>query len=351
MGAPHDARDGSVLERILDRQLIFVTGKGGVGKSTVVSALGRALARRGRRTLVAELDAYSALETLLDVNLEGSEISRVTDNLSALNLEASEAFVEAIRQFLPSDRLVRTLVNNRIARVFFDAAPGVNEFALLNSVDRLARGERSDVGEFDHILVDLPASGHAVTFLSVPRTMGGIIQSGRVADMADRLSEMVESPERSALVAVCLPEELPVNETIELHGRLKTEIDRGLTAVFANMVHRSPVSEQFRRPFADWLDTVDRRALLERALTDSDDPAYAEQRIIAANMLAHDWFNRDARHLKSLHDRLDVPIGHVPVVYENDGESIARAVADMFVEGDISDATAPSPAVDLAATS
>jgi anion-transporting ArsA/GET3 family ATPase len=324
-----------VLERLLDRQIIFVTGKGGVGKSTVVSALGRALARRGRRTLVAELDAYSAMEALLDVDLSGSEITSVADNLEALNLEASEAFVEAIRQFLPSDRLVRTLVNNRIARVFFDAAPGVNEFALLNSIDRISRGQRSDTDNYDHIIVDLPASGHAVTFLGVPQTMGGITRSGPVADMAERLTEMVQSEARSAMVAVCLPEEMPVNETVELDGRLDDEIGRRLTAVFANMVHRPPLSERYRGVFADWLDGIGRRALLEQALEDPTKSQLAAQRVIAANMLAHDWHQRDARHLKSLHSQIDAPIAHLPVVYDTDGGVIANRVAELIADGEV----------------
>ncbi|MFB6373715.1 MAG: ArsA-related P-loop ATPase, partial [Bradymonadaceae bacterium] len=133
------------------------------------------MAERGRRTLVVETDAYSAMEDLLQVDLADNAVTPVDPPLFAVNLLASECVVNAISRFVPSKRIVRGLLNNRVAKTFFDTAPGVNQFAILDQIRQFLDRMDGDSPRWDHIIVDLPASGHAVTFLSVPQTLRDII--------------------------------------------------------------------------------------------------------------------------------------------------------------------------------
>jgi MinD-like ATPase involved in chromosome partitioning or flagellar assembly len=317
-----------------DNRLIFVTGKGGVGKSTVTAALARGLARRDRRTLVVETDVFSAMDELLDVELDDHQMVDVEPNLEAINLKASECVVEAMSRLIPSERIVRTMLDNRIARVFFEAAPGVNQFAMLEKIRDLY-AETDDGGEprWDHIVIDLPASGHAVTFLSVAATFRDMIKVGPVADAATDVADIVDDRNISSLVAVCLPEEMPVNETLDLDSNLRDAIGRGLDVVLANMVHRPPLEGREARDFQTLVDSMEADDSMVDALLGrgTDDPTEQKlRRLIAGNRLAEQWFHRDRRHLKRLRDSLSVDVYDIPVFYESDGSSIARRMIDFL---------------------
>lgn len=321
-----------MLDELDDKRLIFVTGKGGVGKSTVVAALGRAFANRGDQTLVAEMDAYSAMEELLDVELTDHAISAVDPPLHAVNLTASEALVDAISRFVPSRRVVKTVLGNQVARVFFDAAPGVNQFALLDQVRVLLDRSDGDEPRWDRIIVDLPAAGHAVTFLSVPQTFQKLIQVGAIADTSEQLADLVTSDRRTAVTAVCLPESMPVNETVDLERELESTLGRGLDVGFANMVHQLPFDEEHVDQFDGLVDGLDRKQLVADILTHRDGSDRAVQRLVAGNVMAMDWFRRDARYVDELQDRLTAPVTEIPVFYETDGDTIVSRVAD-YLDG------------------
>jgi MinD-like ATPase involved in chromosome partitioning or flagellar assembly len=317
-----------------DNRLIFVTGKGGVGKSTVTAALARGLARRGERTLVVETDVFSAMDGLLDIELGDHEMVDVEPDLQAINLKASECVVEAMARLIPSERIVRTLLGNRIAQTFFEAAPGVNQFAMLEKVRDL-HAEVDEQGEpkWDHIVVDLPASGHAVTFLSVASTFRNMIKVGPVAEAAGKVADIVDDRGVSSIVAVCLPEEMPVNETVELDGKLRDALGRGLDVVLANMVHRPPLDEQAARDFDLLVDSLEGAGSMVDALLGKgadDSRALRIRRIIAGIQLADDWHRRDVHHLKRLREALEVDVYDIPVFYESDGLSVARRMIDFL---------------------
>jgi len=319
-------------EALEDKRAIFVTGKGGVGKSTVVAALGRFLARRGRRTLVVETDAYSAMEDLLDVDLADNAITAVAPPLHAVNLLNSECVIEAVSRFVPSKRVVRMILNNRVARSFFDTAPGVNQVAILDQVRKYLERTDGDENRWDHVIVDLPASGHAVTFLSVPQTYHDLIQVGPIAEAAGEIASIVRDVDNTALAAVCLPEEMPVNETVELEERLDDTLGRSLTLAFANMVHRSPFRADQREDFRQLVDNLDRDQLIADTIAGESDDDRAIERVIAGNALALDWYERDARYLSELEERLEAPVVQLPVFYENEGPEIARRAVE-YLEG------------------
>lgn len=308
-----------MIEALLSTRLIFVTGKGGVGKSTACAALGLALARRGRRTLIVETDTYSAMAELFNKKLDHGEIVEQEPNLWLQNLLAQDALIHIIQQFVPSERLAKTVTQNKVAQIFFKAAPSVNEFSLLNQVYSYIQQERAGKPVYDHVIVDLPASGHAVTFLNVPMTLFGMMRGiGRFAAKTKEVGQLIRDPKRCALVAVCLPEEMPVNETLELAQSLEEHLDRGLTLTMLNMVHDAPFVASLRPTFEQLQQKLEQSA------------SEGLRRIHQGSELALDWFERDLKYIKMLRERLTGHIIELPMLYEQDGALVISKLADFL---------------------
>lgn len=309
---------------MLDKRLWFVTGKGGVGKSTVTAALADSMARTGHRTLVLEMDSFSAMADLLGVEAPQHEPVRVRDGLYVANLDTSDCLVNSFVRFLPSQRLVRTLLNNRVARLFFDTAPSVNEFVLLDQVQDYLDGEVEGAPHFDRILVDLPAAGHAVTFLSVPDRLAELIGVGKIAKRARLIGETIRDTSRTGVAAVCLPEEMPVNETVELESGIEEVANRSLTCVFLNMMHQLPFDNSDRELF----ESVLKRTGIIDADTDPSERATAIKKILTGNSLALDWYDRDQEYSEMLEQKIEkAPIFELPVVYETDETEVIELLS------------------------
>lgn len=313
-----------MLDSLDDKRLIFVTGKGGVGKSTTTAAVGVALARKGKRVLLVETDTYSAMADMLGASTAGITPIKVRTGLYAVNLTARECLVSTLTRFLPSERLVRAVTGNRVAESFFNSAPSVSEFVLLDQIQLFV--ENATAKGFDHVLVDLPASGHAVTFLSVPKTLHGMMRGlGPIAKRAEAITAGIVDEHHTAIVAVCLPEEMPVNETIELAEQLQTNLGRGLDLAIANMVHREPVDAGWRAPFRSVRQRLNEgRSSAEVLAAPNSD---ALQRLVAGNALALDWFDRDTRYLGLLEDRLAAEVVEVPMIHEALDDTLIDVIA------------------------
>ncbi len=328
-----------MIKNLHENRLIFVTGKGGVGKSTITAAIGLALARQGRRTLVLETDTFSAMEDLFGFKSTGLQPVKLQANLWASNLLAEDCFLATLRRFVPGERIARAIINNRVARIFFEAAPSVNEITILDQIRVFFEETNSDGSEkYQHILVDLPASGHAVTFLNVPSTMHGMMRGvGPIAKMSDKVSTLIKDKRTTAIIAVCLPEEMPVNETIELAQNLKTTIGRPLNMAMVNMVNPAPLNDEQREVFqklrADISPAHEREAnTLSDGVSEHIDPIV---RLLEGNALAIGWHDRDQRYLKILHDRLREPILEIPIFYEIGGAKTLDSIANFLISGEV----------------
>jgi anion-transporting ArsA/GET3 family ATPase len=293
-----------------------------VGKSTVTAAVASALARRGKRVLAVETDTYSALAELLDVRLEEGEPSMVEQGLWATNVRAEDALIHTIRQFVPSTRVSKAVIQNRVARVFFKAAPSVNEFSILNKVMSLRDEGDSPATRWDHVVVDLPASGHAVTFLGVPRTLNGMTRVGGFAKLAGEIADEIEDPKRVAVVAAALPEEMPVKETIELGQQLEEKVRRGLTLVMLNMVHEAPFSPGRAELFASLEAGAAREGVGDEV-----------ERVVRGSALALEWYERDKKYIKVLREAIGCPVVELPMFYEPDGASVVERLS-AFLNGE-----------------
>jgi anion-transporting ArsA/GET3 family ATPase len=221
---------------LCDRELAFVTGKGGVGRTTVALALALAAARR-RRTVLCELSGQARAPRLygLDTVRAGREVP-LEERLWATTIDPVLALEEWAARQIGSRRLVGLLTRSRTLAAFVDAAPGARELLAITKAWELGRGERwnRSLGGYDLVVVDGPASGHGVGMLRAPRTFADIARVGPIAAQARQVAALLEDAGRSALIAVAQPAELPVSETLELEGRLVAALGRPLDALIVN---------------------------------------------------------------------------------------------------------------------
>jgi anion-transporting ArsA/GET3 family ATPase len=221
------------------RELCFVTGKGGVGKTTVALAVAMAAAHGGRRVVLCELAGQARAAGLYghDVAPPGEE-RLLEDGLWATTVDPVLALEEWATRQIGSRRLVGLLTHSNAFAAFLNAAPGARELVAITKAWELGRDERwvKGRGGYDLVVVDGPASGHGVGMLSAPRTFAEIARVGPIASQARKVVELLEDPGRSAVVAVALPAELSVSETLELEDRVAGALARPLDAVVVNGV-------------------------------------------------------------------------------------------------------------------
>jgi anion-transporting ArsA/GET3 family ATPase len=216
---------------LIDRKLIFVTGKGGVGKTTIAAALGSLAAAQGKRTLVCEVDAKGNLADFFEAGATGFDPKPISERLFAMSMNTEESLKEYLSLQLKLPVLARI---GPLARTFdfvATAAPGVREIL---TVGKLAWEVRE--GHYDLVVVDASASGHIVGQLAAPDAINELVHVGLVRDQTGWMLDILGDPERTGVVIVAAPEEMPVQETIELAARLREETVVDLAAVIVNRV-------------------------------------------------------------------------------------------------------------------
>ncbi|CAN5491186.1 hypothetical protein BH24ACT5_BH24ACT5_22690 [soil metagenome] len=302
---------------LLDRHIVFVTGKGGVGKTSIAAALGVLGARQGRRTLVCEMDAKGALASAFDTAELKFEPRQLDPGLFAMSMSTEDALREYLRLF------VRVPLVGRIgplAHTFdfvADAAPGVKEIL---GVGKLAYEVREH--NYDLIVVDAEATGHIVAQVAAPRVIGDLVNVGMVRDQTRWMLDILEDPARTGLVVVTTPEEMPVVENIELLARLDRETNIAPSAIVANRV----LPALFDRRQAEVVVRLDvaRDLLAEAAGADVDHVVLASQITEARRRIG-------ARHLERLRSAIpgDLPVLNVPELFTRaSGRRVVALVAD-----------------------
>lgn len=222
---------------LLDRELIVVTGKGGVGKSTVAAALGMAAARRGMRTCIAEVAARDDVtRALVGDSAEPFVERELGQDLHHISIDPERAMEEYLADQLPVRALADTLASSRAFAYFTAATPGMRELLTIGKVWELAQPDRRTPAAhpYDLVVLDAPATGHGVAILSAPRTFATVARVGPIARQGMKIHAMLADPLRTAVVAVALPEEMPVNETLSLRAALHEEMGLELDTVVVN---------------------------------------------------------------------------------------------------------------------
>jgi anion-transporting ArsA/GET3 family ATPase len=227
------------VSALLERRLLIVTGKGGVGKTTIAAALGLVAARAGKRTIVAEVAQRGDVASVFD--REGSkpfEEVELAPNLFHISIDPQDALEEYLRDQLPSGAIAQVLIRSKIFSMVAAATPGMRELLTVGKLWELAQLDRRTPGAdaYDLVVVDAPATGHGVAVLSAPRTFAAAAGGGPVARQGKIIDAMLSDPEQIAVIAVARAEELAVTETGALQQSLKERMGLPLERVVANML-------------------------------------------------------------------------------------------------------------------
>lgn len=228
------------------RSLLLFTGKGGVGKSSIVAGVALASAQQGRRPLIVELGHRASMEAIFGGQRIGSEPVQVSSGVHAVNLDLDANLRHYFREHIPIKRAGEAIVNNETLQRFFKAAPAVSEVATLNRLRSFVEAKDGAQKRWDPVIVDLDATGHALMLFNLPKVMNDLVGKGPLRPLIDGFSKLFSSPEQTALNLVTLAQELPMQETRELLAKLAADhsIPLGVTAI--NQMPQDPLSSQER---------------------------------------------------------------------------------------------------------
>ncbi len=216
---------------LLDRRLLLVTGKGGTGKTSVTAALALLAAQHGTKVLACEVDAKGNLADFYETSRLDFHPREVQRKLFAMSMSTEESLQEYLRLQLHLPAIARI---GPLARAFdfvATAAPGVREILTVGKLAYEAR-ER----HYGLVVADASASGHVIGQLVAPRAIDELVRVGPIHDQTGWMLDVLGDPAVTGLVIVTTPEEMPVNETIELVHRVRSETDVDLAAIVVNRV-------------------------------------------------------------------------------------------------------------------
>ena len=221
---------------LLSKPLLVVTGKGGVGKSTVAAAVGLAAARRGLRTIIAEVAARDDVSRALGGT--GAHEDELAEGLHHISIDPQDALEEYLTDQLRGRMLADLLASSSAFAYLAAATPGLRELLTVGKVWELAQEDRRKRGAqpYDLVVLDAPATGHGVAILTAPRTFAEVARLGRIARQGRTIDEMLSDPARTGVVVVARPEEMPVNETLALEQELPAGTGLHVDLIVANGV-------------------------------------------------------------------------------------------------------------------
>jgi anion-transporting ArsA/GET3 family ATPase len=241
------------MPSLLDKRLVLVTGKGGVGKTTVAAALGLIAARRGKRVVLCEVTGQN-------------RTAQLVPGLTTVSVDPDRAKQEWLQYQLKSRTLAAVLGGSGVFQYLTAAAPGLTELVTMGKVWDLAQIEPRTGGPgYDLAIVDAPATGHGLAMLRAPSTYANIARVGPVGRHSERIDSFIRNPAQTGVLTVALPEEMPVNETVEFERALRRELDLAIDTIVVNALHPS----RFKAAEARRLEDTDGGQKLARAAIDA----------------------------------------------------------------------------------
>jgi anion-transporting ArsA/GET3 family ATPase len=293
------------LSDLLDRKLVFVTGKGGVGKTTIASALAWLAADRGRRTLVCEVDAKGNLADFYETPPFAFEERQIAPRLWAMSMDTEASLKQYLSLQLKLPLVARIGPLAKMFDFVASAAPGVREIV---TVGKLCWEVKE--GHYDFVVVDASASGHIVSQLTAPQAINQLVQVGLVRQQTGWMLDILDDPATTGVVVVATPSEMPVSETLELTGRLREETNVDLAAVVVNRV----LPELFGRGEEEVFERLDQPGpiqVIEQALGGPVGDLMQAARLTVSMRRSR------TEHLERLRDAMDpsVPLLYMPYLF------------------------------------
>jgi anion-transporting ArsA/GET3 family ATPase len=318
------------MASLLDKRLIFVTGKGGVGKSTVSAALGIVAARRGKRVMICEVAQQERISRVFRGQGVGYHETEIAPGLFAFSIDPQRALEEYLLLQIRIRALYEMMFKNRIFTYFASAAPGLRELVTIGKVWELAQLDRrvKKGDKYDLVVVDAPATGHGLGLLRTPKTFSDIARVGPVKRQADTIFSFVTDPDRTGVCAVALPEEMPVNETLDLQRELAAELDMELDRIFMNGLYPA----LFSKPEAD---TIRQRYEREVSRDKGDGIELVRRAALRAALSEHQRARSQREQLRRLnkgsgHDAVELPFLFVRDFDMSAIEAIADSMEKTF---------------------
>ncbi len=303
--------DGSLL----DRRLVFVTGKGGVGKTSIAAALAQMAADRGMRTLVCEMDAKGSLGDAFDVGRLAFRPRQLESNLFAMAMNTEDALKEYLRLFAKVPLIGKIGPLARTFDFLADAAPGVREILVIGKVCYEVRERHYDI-----VIVDAEATGHIISQIGAPMTIREMAQVGMVRDQTDWMLKVLHDTSITGVAVVTTPEEMPVTETLALLERLERETGVQPTTLIANRVLPDLFTDRQH-------DVVDR--LGEALPLIVDEVGRGGRAVLEATQITDARRKIGEGHLDRLRAESDLPILTVPELFTKaTGRRVVNLVAD-----------------------
>ncbi|MFZ2631701.1 MAG: ArsA family ATPase [Desulfosalsimonadaceae bacterium] len=229
-----------LLQSIFSRRVIFVLGKGGAGKTTATVALGMAAQRMNKRVLLVEIGDSDTLGSICLNRTLSETPEEISSNLWGARVHPKAELEAYIHAHVSSGFIARKIIRSRLFSYLFDATPGLKEVMSLARIWRWEKETNKDAEpRFDLIIVDAPATGHALSLLRLPEQLIRMIRVGPVANQIRELQRLLKNPQKTCLVLVTLPEELPVNEAMEFYSAADDELEMPVAVTLINCVYPS----------------------------------------------------------------------------------------------------------------
>ncbi len=299
----------------LQKRLLFVTGKGGVGRSTVALALGVAASRRGMRTIVAEVASQEHTSRVFRRAEVGFHEVEMRERLWTISIDPDHSLREYLTIQAPVRAMGEMLSRSRVFTLLAAATPGLKELVTIGKVWELAQPDRRTKGgrEYDLVIVDAPATGHGIGLLQTPRTFGSIARVGPIRSQAEALDRYFTDHGRTGAVIVSLPEEMPVNEAELLERELTGAVGVAVDEVLMNAVY----PERFSAEDAEHL---------ERAADAVHGPPRAA---IRAALSERRRASSHREQLERLRGLVSAPVRTLPFVFDPElGEAAIEQLAE-----------------------
>ena len=309
-------------ESLFERRVIIVAGKGGTGKSTISAALGISAAKAKKKALLAETSDNNALGPLFRLEPLTQTPRELDPGLWGARINPRSVLEEYIQRYVTNTYISRRITRSNLFEHIAAATPGLKEIMTLSQIWRWEKKKNSDGSPFfDIIIVDSPATGHGLSLLRVPDTLLSMLRKGPIADQTEWVSEMLHDPEKTCIASVTIPEELPVNETLEFQRHIENDLGMKVSATIANMVYPE-------------IFTPDEQSRIEKLYQKTGEKAETSVRQVL--IAAHREITR--RHLqmpyiRRLEKESECPVFRVPFFFTDkvDYDQIAE-IANLFTK-------------------